>query len=284
MERAYRAVCHTHISAGRRGVPDPGELWRYRDLIVLFTRRSFQLTYKQTILGPAWIVLSPLLTSAVYALVFGGVAGVDTEGVPKLLFYLCGNGVWTFFAACVTKNARTFTDNASLFGKVYFPRLTVPISNVLSAGIQFCVQMLLVGLLLIYFVATGQVHPHWAAWPLIPLALLHLGLLGLGFGVLISSLTTRYRDLAVLVTFGVQLWMFATPVVYPLSLLGDGGLRQALLLNPVIMPIEMVRYAVLGQGTVLPGCALLSWGITGAVMVLSILLFHRVEKTFMDTV
>ena len=190
------------------------EVWQYRDLILLFTKRSFVVTYKQTILGPAWIFLNPFLTSIIYTVVFGGIAGMSTDGVPQLLFYLCSNAIWTFFSGCVTKNATTFTSNAGMFGKVYFPRLTIPISNVLSSIVQFGIQMILVAVFLIYYVAVGEVHPHWGAMLLIPVVLVHLGMLGLGCGIIISSLTTKYRDLSILVGFGVSLWMYITPIVY----------------------------------------------------------------------
>lgn len=260
------------------------EVWRYRDLIVLFTQRSFTLTYKQTVLGPIWIFLNPFLTSIIYTFVFGGIAGMSTDGVPQILFYLCSNAIWTFFSTCVTKNAQTFTANAGVFGKVYFPRLTIPISNVLASVVQFVVQMILVGIFLIYYVITGLVHPNWYAWFLIPVVLLHLGIMGLGFGIIISSVTTKYRDLSILVTFGVQLWMYVTPIVYPLSQLGNGIFRTLLLINPVTVPIEVFRYAVLGQGTIVPEYLIISWGITVFVVLFGVMIFNRVEKTFMDTV
>lgn len=260
------------------------EVWRYRDLILLFTKRTFTLTYKQTVLGPIWIFLNPLISSLIYAFVFGGIAGIGTDGVPTMLFYLCSNAIWIFFSGCVTKNASTFTANAGVFGKVYFPRLTIPVSNVLASIVQFGVQMLMVLAFLAYYVLTGQVHPHWQAWLLIPVVLVHLGLLGLGCGIIISSLTTKYRDLSILVTFGVQLWMYATPIVYPLSQLDDGMMKTILLLNPVTAPVEMFRYAVLGQGAVMPQYLALSWAVTILVVVIGVMIFNRVEKTFMDTV
>ena len=276
---------HTHITSKHNWFNlNLKDLWHYKDLIWLFTKRSFVLTYKQTVLGPAWIFLNPFLTSIIYTFVFGGIAGMSTDGVPQILFYLCSNAVWTFFATCVTKNATTFTGNANVFGKVYFPRLTMPISNVLSALIQFFVQMILVAGFLIYYVITKEVSPHWEALPLILLALLQLGIMGLGVGIIISSLTTKYRDLAILVTFGVSLWMYATPVVYPLSQLGDGLMRTVLELNPVTAPIEMFRYAILGQGAFNMSQVLLSWSFTLVVIVLGIMIFNKVEKTFMDTV
>lgn len=285
MAEVTKPIYHTHISSKHRWFDlNLKEVWRYRDLISLFTRRTFVLTYKQTILGPAWIFLNPLISSIIYAFVFGGIAGIGTDGVPQILFYLCSNAIWIFFSSSVTKNAQTFTANANVFGKVYFPRLTVPVSNVLASIIQFCVQMILVVVFLLYYVIRGQVHPHWEAWLMLPIVLLHLGLLGLGFGIIISSLTTKYRDLSILVTFGVQLWMYATPIVYPLSQLGDGLMKTILLINPVTTPVEVFRYAVLGQGTIMPQYLMLSWAITIVVVVIGVMIFNKVEKTFMDTV
>lgn len=276
---------HTHITAKHNWFDlKLKEVWQYRDLIVLFTKRSFTLTYKQTILGPAWIFLNPFLTSIIYTFVFGGIAGMSTDGVPQILFYLCSNAIWTYFSGCVTKNAQTFTANAGVFGKVYFPRLTIPISNMLASIIQFGIQMLLVSIFLGYYVLAGVVSPNWWAWFLIPIVLLHLGIMGLGFGIIISSVTTKYRDLSILVTFGVQLWMYVTPIVYPLSQLQDGILKTMLMLNPVTSSIEVFRYAVLGKGTIVPEFLGLSWIITILVVVFGIMIFNRVEKTFMDTV
>lgn len=260
------------------------EVWRYRDLIALFTKRTFILTYKQTILGPAWIFLNPLISSIIYACIFGGIAGIETDGVPQLLFYLCSNAIWIYFSTSVTKNAQAFVANASVFGKVYFPRLTTPISNVLASVIQFGVQMILVLVFLAYYVITGQVQPNWGAWLLIPVVLLELGMLGLGCGIIISSLTTKYRDLSILVTFGIQLWMYATPIVYPMSTLGDGWMKTVLMINPVTAPVELFRYAILGQGAIMPGSLALSGVLSVIVLVLGVMIFNKVEKTFMDTV
>ena len=260
------------------------EVWAYRDLIWLFTKRSFVVTYKQTILGPLWIFLNPLISALMYAFVFGGIAGIETDGIPQLLFYLSGNAIWIFFSSSLTMNASTFVSNAHVFGKVYFPRLTMPISNVLSSVIQFIVQMILVLLFLAYYVATGAVSPNWESWLLIPVVLLHLGLLALGCGIIISSMTTKYRDLSILVGFGIQLWMYATPIVYPMSTLGDGLMKTILMVNPVTQPVELFRYALLGVGTVNWTYYGLSWALTIAVTVLGIMIFNKVEKTFMDTV
>lgn len=276
---------HTHISSRHKLLGlNLKEVWRYRDLIVLFTKRTFTLTYKQTVLGPIWIFLNPLMSSLIYAFVFGGIAGMSTDGIPQILFYLCSNAIWIFFSSCVNKNASTFTANANIFGKVYFPRLTIPISNVISSVIQFGIQMLMVLVLLIYYVAVDAVQPNWKAWLFVPVVLIHLGLLGLGFGIIISSLTTKYRDLAILVTFGVQLWMYATPIVYPLSQLGEGLMKTILLINPVTAPVEVFRYAILGQGQIVPEYLALSGLITIVVVVVGIMIFNKVEKNFMDTV
>ena len=276
---------HTHISS-KHNVLDLNlkEVWRYRDLILLFTKRNFVVKYKQTILGPAWIFLNPLFSSIIYAFVFGSIAGIGTDGVPALLFYLCSNAVWLFFSTCIVSNARTFTENAGVFGKVYFPRLTTPISNMLSAVIQFVVQMILVGLFLVYYLIRGEVQPNWSAWLLIPLVLLHLGMFGMGCGIIVSSLTTKYRDLAVLVDFAVQLWMYATPIVYPMSELGNGWMKTILMINPVTAPVEVFRYAVLGQGTIMIKSLVLSAAITLLMLFGGIVIFNKVERTFMDTV
>lgn len=276
---------HVHITSQKSHFSlNLKEVWQYRDLIVLFTKRSFLLTFKQTVLGPAWIFLNPLITSIIHTLVFGGIAGFQTDGIPKILFYFTSTALWTFFSTCITANATTFTSNAAVFGKVYFPRLTIPISNMLSAMIRFLVQMLLVGAFFIYFLIRKEIHPNWAYWPLIPLTIIHLGIMGMGFGIIVSSLTTKYRDLSLLVTFGVQLWMYATPIVYPLSIVGPSFTKTMLLINPATMPIELFRLAFLGKGTVIPWCMMLSLIITAAVMILGIGLFNRIEKTFMDTV
>ncbi len=276
---------HTHITAEHKLFAlNLKEVWRYRDLIVLFTKRTFAITYKQTVLGPAWLFLNPFVTSIIYTFVFAGIAGMSTDGIPQILFYLCSHGIWTFFANCVNRNAQTFTANAGTFGKVYFPRLTVPISNILVAVIQFCIQMAMICAVLAYYVIRGEVTPNWWAWLLIPIILLHLGIMGMGFGIIVSSLTTKYRDLTVLVTFGVQLWMYATPIVYPMSQLGYGRMQQLLLLNPVTTPVELFRYAVLGKGTIALPYLIWSWIFAVLVILIGILIFNRVEKTFMDTV
>lgn len=276
---------HIHISAKQPFLRlNLREVWDYRDLIILFTKRNFVVSYKQTILGPAWIFLTPLFSSIVQAFVFGGIAGIKTDGVPQLLFYLTGNAVWNYFSTCLTGNAGTFTENSYVFGKVYFPRLTTPISNVFSSVIRFMVQMILVLLFMAYYLIQGAVHPNWPAWLLIPVELLHLGLLGMGCGIIVSSLTTKYRDLSVLVGFGVSLWMYITPIVYPMSTLTVPWMRTILLINPVTMPVELLRWAILGVGSVHMGYYALSWAVTLAVAAFGVMIFNKVERTFMDTV
>ena len=276
---------HTHITAKHRWFElNLKEVWQYRDLIALFTKRNFTVSYKQTILGPAWLFLTPLFSSIVQAFVFGGIAGIETDGVPQMLFYLCSNAIWAFFASCLTNNANTFTANAYMFGKVYFPRLTTPISNVLSSIIRFGIQMILVLAFMVYFLVQGQVQPNWVMWLMIPVELVHLGVLGMGFGIIVSSMTTKYRDLTVLVDFGVSLWMYLTPIVYPLSTLGDNWMKTILMVNPVTPAVEMMRCALLGQGTVHMGYYGLSWLVTVVVAVLGVMVFNKVERTFMDTV
>lgn len=285
MDNEIKEKYHIHISSKRKWFElNLKEVWQYRDLIVLFTKRNFVLTYKQTILGPAWIFLNPFISSIIYTIVFGGIAGMSTEGVPKILFYLCSNAIWLYFSTIITKNAATFTQNANVFGKVYFPRLTIPVSNVLSAMVQFLVQMSMVLVFLVYYVIKGEVTPNWWAFLLIPGILVHLGVMGLGFGIIISSLTTKYRDLAILVTFGVQLWMYATPIVYPLTQIENVFLKTVIMINPVTAPVEAFRFAVLGQGSIHMGFIVLSCIITIAVALLGIMIFNRVEKNFMDTV
>lgn len=276
---------HIHISSKHNWYDlNLKEVWQYRDLIGLFTKRNFVVSYKQTILGPAWIFLTPLFSSIVQAFVFGGIAGIETDGIPTLLFYLCSNAIWAYFSTCLTNNANTFTANAYVFGKVYFPRLTTPISNVLSSIIRFGIQMLLVLMFMVYFLFRGEVSPNWIAWLMIPVELVHLGILGMGFGIIISSMTTKYRDLTVLVDFGVSLWMYLTPIVYPLSTVAEGWMKTALMCNPVTTAVEILRYAILGKGVIDWGFYGLSWLVTIVVAVLGIMVFNKVERNFMDTV
>jgi len=278
------AKYHTHITSKHKWFAlNLKEVWRYRDLIVLWTKRSFTLKYKQTVLGPAWIFITPLISSLIYAFVFGGIAGIGTDGVPPILFYLCSNAIWGFFSSCLNQNAATFTSNAGVFGKVYFPRLTMPISNALSSVVQFGIQMIMVLGLMGFYLIKGQVQPNWAMWATIPLVLVQLGMLGMSVGIIISSLTTKYRDMSILVGFGVSLWMYLTPIIYPISSVGEGFMKTVFMINPVTPAVELIRYAVLGQGTVHWGFFGLSCGLTVVLFLLGAMIFNRVEKTFMDT-
>ena len=263
---------------------DLEELWRYRDLVVMFVKRNFTVTYKQTILGPLWILLNPLLTTVLLN-VIGGIAGLSTDGTPSFLFYMAGNTMWTFFAACINGTANTFVANSQVFGKVYFPRLTTPVSQVLTSLINFFIQAAMFVLFWVYFWLTGA-RVSLSPWLLlVPLVVIEVMLLGLGIGIIVSALTTKYRDLAIAVTFGVQLWMYASPVIYPLSTLQEGTLtRTFVLLNPMTAPIELFRHATLGTGTVMVGNLVYSFVFTAAALVIGVILFSRIEKTFMDTV
>lgn len=276
---------HIHISSKHNWFDlKLKEVWKYRDLILLFTQRSFVLSYKQTVLGPLWILITPLLSSFVYTFLFGTVAGMSTDGIPQILFYLTGNAIWAFFSGALGGNSNVFRENAVVFGKVYFPRMTVPISKIFSGAIQFLIQMILAIILLVYYIIQGEVSPNWWAWILIPFILLHLGVMGMSLGLIISSFTTKYRDLTVFIGYGISLLMYATPVVYPLSQLEDGFIKNLLLINPITSPVELFRYAFLGKGTITPGCYIFSIVFTIIIAVVSIMLFNHTEKTFMDTV
>lgn len=258
------------------------DVFRYRDLIFLFVKRNFVSQYKQTILGPAWAVIQPLLTTVVFTVIFGNIAGLAAEGVPSFLFFMCGNIAWQYFSGCLTSTANTFTGNAAIFGKVYFPRLVSPISTVLTNLISFSIQFVMFLIFLGIYWARGEVQPNLYAL-MLPLLLIHMAMLSLGVGIIISSLTTKYRDLKMLVGFGVSLWMYGTPVAYDIGIIPAKymGLYQ---LNPMTPIISTFRTAFLGLGRFNMLYYLISWAVTILVLFLGIILFSRVEKTFMDTV
>ena len=261
-----------------------GELLRYRDLVLLFVRRDFVAVYKQTVLGPLWYLIQPLLTTLTFTVIFGQIASLPTDGLPQFLFYMSGTVVWAYFADCLNKTSNTFVQNAGLFGKVYFPRLAVPVSILISNLITFSIQFLLFLLFVSYFALQGaDIHPNWAWIALSPLLVLMMAGLGLGVGVIISSLTTKYRDLRFLVQFGVQLLMYATPVIYPVSSIPQ-RFQWIILANPMTPILEAFRYAFLGAGTVDLAHLSYSFGFMLAVVFLGSLIFNRVEQTFMDTV
>lgn len=260
------------------------EIWRYRDLIALFVKRNIVIQYKQTILGPLWYIIQPVLTVIMNMVVFGGIAGMSTDGVPQILFYLAGNVCWFYFSDCLNQTSKTFTDNQAMFGKVYFPRMVVPISTVLSNLLRFGIQIgLFVVLYLYYFCVGTTVSPNWYLL-LFPVFVLLLAGLGLGFGILVSSMTTKYRDLTILFTFIVQLWMYATPIVYPLSMVPEGKLRMLILANPMTPVIEAFKYATLGQGYFSWEALGYSFAFMTVLLVVGIVVFNKVQRSFMDTV
>ena len=264
------------------------EVYAYRDLIFLFVKRNFVSKYKQTILVPAWAIIQPLLTTVVFTLVFGNIAGLAPGGVPSFIFYLSGTILWTYFSNCLSQTANTFVANSSTMGKVYFPRLVMPISTVCSELISLAIQYGFLLIFLVYYAVTGQgVAPNW--WMLMtPVLVLQLAMLSLGCGIIISALTTKYRDLAMLVGFGTQLWMYASPVAYDMysfAAFAPGGKWHALYMcNPVTPIVNLFRYGYLGIGSMEWQYYAISWGVTLALLFVGTVLFSRVEKTFMDTV
>jgi len=259
------------------------DVWHYRDLIALFVRRDFVSRYKQTILGPLWFLIQPLLTSIVFTVIFGNIAQLPTDGLPQLLFYMSGNVLWGYFSSCLTSTSNTFVSNAHLFGKVYFPRLVMPISTVISNLITFTIQFIFfLGFFLFFFLRGSPIQ--FTLWALtLPLLILLMAGLGLGFGIIISSMTTKYRDLTYLVSFGVSLWMYATPVIFPVSSIPEQW-RWVANVNPITPLIETFRAGFLGAGD----ASLARLGYSAAfmivVMFIGVVIFNRVEKTFIDTV
>lgn len=262
---------------------DIRELWQYKDLVWLFFKRNYTTRYKQTILGPLWLILNPLITVTLYSVVFGGLGKLSTDGVPHFVFYLCSNAIWTYFATCLTQTSATFTANAGIMGKVYFPRLVMPISSVLTGMLDLVIQLAILVVVMVGYAVTGYRFALGPTLLLAPVLVLQTGMLGLGFGIIVASLTTKYRDLAVLVSFGVSLWMYATPVVYTVGLIPEKYLGLYMI-NPMSPVLECWRNAVIGSGTFYWGYWAMSWAFTLAVLLLGVVLFSHIEKTFMDTV
>jgi lipopolysaccharide transport system permease protein len=259
------------------------ELWRYRDLVLMFVRRDFVANYKQTILGPLWFFIQPLLTTIMFVFIFGRVAGLSTDGLPMMAFYLAGITIWNYFSESFTKTASVFRDNAQIFGKVYFPRLTMPVSIVISNLVRFLIQFaLFLAVWGYYLFTTDFIHPNLYVL-LTPLLLGMMALLALGFGMIFSALTTKYRDLVFLLTFGIQLLMYATPVIYPLSSISD-KYKAIILANPMTAIVETFRYGFLGSGSFSWGQLSYSLGFSVAILLLGTVIFNRVEKSFTDTV
>ena len=263
------------------------EVWAYRDLTLLFVKRNFISLYKQTILGPAWAIIQPLLTTVVFTLVFGGLAGLAPKGVNGFVYYLCGTIFWQYFGTSLTMTSSTFTANSNIFGKVYFPRLVLPIStvitNLISLGIQFV--FFIISWTIFMFVPGNVMQPSWMI-ALLPALILEMALLALGCGIIISALTTKYRDLAMLVAFGVQLWMYATPVAYASTLFSGSKWETLYWCNPMVPILETIKYSFMGPvaAQFKPMFLLISVVVTAVVLFIGVLLFSRVEKTFMDTV
>ena len=262
------------------------EIWQYKDLILMFLKRNFNSSYKQTVLGPLWFLITPLLSTSMHTVVFGLIANISTDGVPQFLFYMCSNAAWGYFANCLSGTSSTFTGNARLFGKVYFPRLISPITGVIYGLLSFFIQLFLLAVFMIIYAFGGEVVTPNIHMLFLPLLILQMAMLGLGMGIIISSITTKYRDLSILVGFGMQLWMYATPVVYPISQVSaiSAKLSKLIMLNPVTPIINNFRYAILGCGSMDYKYWIISWMFTLIVLFFGIVLFSRVEKTFMDTV
>lgn len=262
---------------------DVKNIWKYRDLIKLFVRRSFVSAYKQTILGPAWAIINPLCTTVIFTIIFGNIAGLAADGVPSFIFFMAGNITWGYFANCLNATSGTFTRNAGIFGKVYFPRLVMPITTVISNLISFAIQyVFFLGFWVYFLITTNSIEPNWFIL-MTPILLVHMALMGLGIGIICSSLTTKYRDLTMLIGFGVQLWMYLTPVAYDYQIISDKW-RTLYMCNPMTPVINTMRYAYLGIGEFELGYYLLSWAVTLVMLFFGVLLFSKVEKTFMDTV
>jgi len=260
------------------------EIWRYRDLLVMFIKRDIVTQYKQTILGPTWYFIQPALTTIMYMVVFGGIAGISTDGLPQPLFYLAGIVLWQYFSECLNKTSATFTQNQHIFGKVYFPRLISPLSNVLSNLVRMSIQFLLFLIVYVYYVAVGvDVMPNAYAL-LLPLLIVMLAGLSLGFGIIISSMTTKYRDLTILFTFIVQLWMYATPVIYPLSTISNEKIRMLMGINPLTSIFEAFKYGMLGVGQFSWGGLGYSFGFMVVLLLVGVVVFNKVQRSFMDTV
>jgi homopolymeric O-antigen transport system permease protein len=262
---------------------DLKELWRYRDLIGMFVKRDFVTYYKQTILGPLWYIIQPLFTTIVFTIIFGRVAKIPTDNIPPFLFYMAGNVIWGYFSVSLNATSGTFNTNAGIFGKVYFPRLTVPLATIIVNFLQFFIQLGLFLGFYIYFIYKGApIHP--TLWVVtLPILLVQMALLSFGLGILISSMTTKYKDLRFAMGFLVQLWMYGTPIVYPLSQVPH-WLLPYYILNPMVAIVESFRYAFLGTSAIKISYVGLSWAVTLALVFFGIVLFSRIEKTFMDTV
>ncbi len=281
MEKEWTMIIRPHEKLWKVNLR---EIWAYRDLIELFVKRNVVVVYKQTVLGSLWYLIQPILTVIMNMVVFGGIAKMSTDGVPQALFYLAGNVCWFYFSDCLNQTSNTFVANQAMFGKVYFPRLVVPISTVISNLLRFGVQLgLFVAFYLYFFIGGSDICPTWAMF-LLPVMILMLAGLGLGFGILISSMTTKYRDLTILFTFIVQLWMYVTPIVYPISIVTNKTLRMIIMLNPMTSIIEAFKYATLGHGYYSWLALTYSFVFMSVLLIVGVVIFNKVQRSFMDTV
>ncbi len=258
-------------------------LFRYKDLIYMFVKRDFVTFYKQTILGPLWYIVQPLVNTLVFTIIFGNLAKLPTDGLPPFIFYMAGNVIWSYFAACLNLTSNIFVTNAGLFGKVHFPRLTVPIANVIISLLQFVIQFAIFTLFLIYFIYSGSDIKISFNVFYLPLILFYVAFASLGFGMLISAITAKYRDLTFAMSFLIQLWMYVTPIVYPLSLVPD-NYRIFVALNPMTSAVEFFKYIFLGESSITSNDIIIGLLVTIIVFVFGFISFNRVEKNFMDTV
>ncbi|ASB50941.1 ABC transporter permease [Alkalitalea saponilacus] len=261
------------------------EIWQYRDLLYMFVKRDVITVYKQTVLGPIWFIVQPILTTFIYIVVFGKIAQISTDGQPMALFYLSGIVIWNYFAESFNQTSDTFTQNAAIFGKVYFPRLIMPLSKVTSGLIKFFIQLVFFLAVYAYFLIKGEasVQPNWTI-ALLPVYITIMALMGMGAGILFTSMTTKYRDLKFLITFGVQLLMYSTPVIYPMSEIPEGKMKTILMLNPLSPIVEGFKYAFLGAGNFSWGYLGYSAAFTTVLLVIGIVVFHKTERNFIDTV
>ena len=264
------------------------ELWRYRDMFLLFVMRNFRVAYKQTILGPLWFLITPILSVIVYVTVFNGIANIGTDGVPPILFYLLGISVWGYFASCVSATSNSFVSNADIFGKVYFPRIIMPLVAVTTNLLSFAIQLLIfIGFYIYYVIAKPGVFDIGVHWQIVlfPFLIAILAFMAVGFGMIFSSLTTKYRDLQIMLAKIVSLWVYITPVIYPLSMLKNKPTLELLMnLNPVTPVVEAIRYSLLGQGQFDPLWLGYSVLCTLVLLIFGLMLFNKVQKSFMDTV
>ena len=260
------------------------ELWRYRDMFLLFVDRNFRTAYKQTILGPLWFIITPVLSVIVYVTVFGGIANIPTDGVPPILFYLLGISVWGYFSSCLSATSNSFVTNAAIFGKVYFPRIIMPLVAVTTNLLSFAIQLAIFAAFYIYYVATGtELVIHWQI-VLFPVLILLLAFMSVGFGMIFSSMTTKYRDLQIMLAKIISLWVYITPVIYPLSMVTNPKLHLAMSLNPVTPVMEAIKYSLLGQGQFSWLWLGYSTLFTFVLLILGLMMFNKVQKSFMDTV